>query len=332
MYNAAMPDANENRQEHQVQLSFPELVPPEWITEENSWLWIACYHSMRIKKEHLAERLRTIELSDARVVLFYGSPRYQPPPTLTAIQSTYPPAFHLSVTEQSVGMEGAYAMMILRYQPPAETEYDARVRELALRSLLGTVLGENLVYHRLYHYPIRVDKSEAQLYGEPLRNPLSDPEPDISDEGLKKVTELYAAIDVLEEHQRNRVRLSLRWHGEARDGAGVESFVNEWVALEALGMTAQKNVAPLEEALAQAYGISTAEANKRFQVRSLFSFRSQILHQGHIPGIHSDLMDYLRALYKDILWQRVGFPSERVAEAVLLRPGFDLKPLLKLSK
>jgi hypothetical protein len=109
-------------------------------------------------------------------------------------------------------------------------------------------------------------------------------------------------------------------------------FVNQWVALEALGMTAQKNVAPLEEALGQSYGISTEDANKRFGLRLLFSFRSQILHQGHIPSIHATLLDYMRALYQDILWHRVGFPSERAAEAVLGRPAFDLQSLLRLPK
>jgi hypothetical protein len=326
-----MADEKEPPPEQQIQPSLAELAPPEWRTEENSWLWIACYHAMRLKKEQLAE-VRTVELPDARVVIFYGSPRYQPPPTLVAIQSTYPPVFQMKLNEQTTAPEGAYAVMILRYRPSAETEYDARVRELTLRSLLGTVIGENLVYRRLFYAPIRADKPETQLFGEVIRNPHSDPEPDISEERLRKVSELAAAIEALEEHERNRVRLSLRWHGEARDGTGVESFVNEWVALEALGMTAQKNVAPLEAVLAKAYGISIAEAKREFRVRSIFSFRSQILHQGHVPSIHASLMDYLRALYKDILWQRVGFTSEKAAGAVLARPGFDLKSLLKLGR
>ena len=313
-----------------VQLNFAEIVPADWLRRDNPWIWIACYHAMRLKKQTLTEALRRIDLGDALALILYGSPSYFTAPTVT-LQSSDIPVFAHSPVATVVAQEGAYLVLILKYSPPTETDYQARVRELTLRSLLGTVLGENIVYSRLYQNAVRLNPLEVSIIGPAFRNPGSNPPPDISDDRLARARELNAAIGAIEEHERNRVLLSLRWHGEARDGSGIDAFIYQWVALEALGMTDRKNVAPLNGALATAYGITIPEARARFQLGKIFSFRSRIVHSGFIPSINSALLDYLRALYKDVLWQRVGFPSEHAAEEVLHRSGFDLRSFLKVE-
>jgi hypothetical protein len=273
------------------------------------------------------ERIRRLQLTDSLALIFYGAPTYWSSPSVT-IQSTDVPRFH-SALGKVVAPEGAYLLLLLRYYPPSEPDYKARVREVTLRSLLGTSLGENLVYRRLFENAVRLDKPEVGTIGMVFRNPNAWPPPDISDVRLDRARELDVAIEALEEHERNRVRLSLRWHGEARNAEGIESFTKQWVALEALGMANTSNIAPLVHALSRAYEITVEESKDRFQVGRLFGFRSEILHRGLIPSIDASLLDYLRALYKDILWQRVGFPSERDAEDILRRDGFDLTRLLR---
>jgi hypothetical protein len=138
---------------------------------------LSCHASQETAAREEASPSR---LPDAVAFLFYGSPNHLPPPTLV-VQSTDVPLFAHSAAPTAVaGPEGAYLILALRYQPPAETDYNARVRELTLRSLLGTVLGENIVYKRLFQNAARLDKPETSLFGGAFRNPGSYPAPDIS--------------------------------------------------------------------------------------------------------------------------------------------------------
>jgi hypothetical protein len=309
-------------------LSFADLVPPEWLAQGDCWLWVSCYHAMRLTKEALSGGARRIVFSDAVALVFYGAPTYYADPNFE-IHSLDTPQF-LSVTEgPKQSPEGAYLMLVLHYQPQSETDYQARVRELTLRSLLVTILGENIAYRRLFQNAIKADGSMVTFFSEILRNPMTTEIPEISGERLRFASQLEAAINALTQEVRNRLKLSLRWHGQARDAQGIDAFINQWVALEALGMSDENNIRPLEEILSRAYAISWADARARFQVGRLFGFRARIVHQGMIPSIHSNLLEYMRALYKDVLWETLGFPCERATEAVEQRPGFELRALLE---
>lgn len=305
-----------------------DIVPAAWYDQPDLWVWMSCYHTMRLTKATLSNGPRILSFNDAIAMIFYGSPVYFPESTI-AVQSTDVPVFSTHVQATPIqAPEGCYMMLILRFQNGEEHEYPLRVRELTLRSILTTVLGENIAYRRLFQTRVKADGTSANLFSEFFRNPYSDPEPDISDESLNLAMRLEAAIENLPNNDAERVRLSLRWHGQAKDAQGPDAFINQWVALESLGMSDRSNIRPLEEALARSYAIPLSEARARFHVGRLFGFRSEILHKGIIPPIPSTLTDYMRALYKDILWEKLAITSEHAAGLALQNAGVDLLSLL----
>jgi|SRR5947209_1904831 len=318
---------SEEQQPHTVKATFSELVPTSWTSSENSWLWVTCYHSMLIPKRELEKGPKRIVLPDAVAIVFHGTPTYYPEPVLEAL-STETPSFFTQLQGHRQGPEGTYLMLILPYNPPRENDYQARVRELTIRSLLSIVVGENIAYRRLFQNAVRTDNPEASFASPSVRAPNTLPAPDLSEERLQLVSKVREAIEVLGEHERNRIKLSLRWHGQAQGTKGIDEFINRWVALEALGMSDRNNIRPLEELLARAYSISLPQARRRFGVGRLFGFRSSILHHGKLPSLHADLLDYMKALYKDLLWERLGLPCESDSENMLNRSNFSLESLL----
>lgn len=309
-----------------IKATYADIVPPEWNSGEESWVWVSCYHSMRIPKEALEKGQRKIEFPDAIAILYYGSPIYLPKATIEICGDHF--LTNLGPGHKQ-GAEGSYLNLILRYQVGTESDYEVRVRELTLRSLITVTLGENVAYRLLFENAVMLGLPKTSHFSDTIRNPDTLGTPDISEERLKLTFSMWSSIESLEEHSRNRVKLSLRWNGKARGVEGLDPFISRWVALEALGMSDRNNIYPLEETLANAYGITHQQAKEDFGVGRLFGFRSRILHHGLLPSIHTRLLDYLQELYKDILWAKLGLPCERAAETILQSEGFDLKQLLR---
>jgi hypothetical protein len=127
---------------------------------------------------------------------------------------------------------------------------------------------------------------------------------------------------------RDRVLLSLGWFAQAFESSGVDGFLKYWIAFEALGMSDASNIRPLNEALERAYGIPASEVETCYGVGRIFGFRSLIVHRGETPSIHGSLLDYLEALYRDVLFERLGLKCTAAAAAIRKQPGFDLRVLL----
>jgi hypothetical protein len=77
------------------------------------------------------------------------------------------------------------------------------------------------------------------------------------------------------------------------------------------------NVKPAVETLAKIYQVNYPTAVNRFQLGKIQDFRSKILHDGKMFPIHSSLMEYLAAIYIDLLANTLNLPHGRRAETVL---------------
>jgi hypothetical protein len=309
-----------------IKATYADLVPHDWNSGDGSWVWVSCYHAMRIPREALAAGQRKIEFPDAIAILYYGSPIYIPKASIEICGDHF--LTNLGPGHKR-GSEGSYLSLILRYQVDIESDYEVRVRELTLRSLITVTLGENVAYQLLFENAVMLGSPKTSHFSDTILNPETLGTPNISEERLKLTSSIWSSIEDMEEHAKNRVKLSLRWNGKARGVEGLDEFISRWVALEALGMSDRNNIYPLEETLAKAYGTNHLQAKEDFGVGRLFGFRSRILHHGLLPSIHARLLDYLQALYKDILWAKLGLPCERAAETILQSEGFDLKQLLR---
>jgi hypothetical protein len=127
---------------------------------------------------------------------------------------------------------------------------------------------------------------------------------------------------------RNRTELSLHWFASGVADDGVDGFLKTWIAIEALAMPNGTNVAQVKELLGLAYGVSPSKASSDLYVGWLVRIRGRIVHSGAIRSLHYAIPMYMEALYKDLLFEVLGLPCERFAEAVQGQKRFDLKALL----
>ncbi|MFH1994183.1 MAG: hypothetical protein ABIJ24_00585, partial [Nitrospinota bacterium] len=89
---------------------------------------------------------------------------------------------------------------------------------------------------------------------------------------------------------------------------------------------------PLNESLANAYGISVPEASIKFGIGKIFGLRSRVVHNGEDIPIHSLLSEYLKSIYVDILLDQLGLKSQQRAGKIIDSPEFDLEKLLHIQK
>ena len=90
-----------------------------------------------------------------------------------------------------------------------------------------------------------------------------------------------------------------------------------------IGMPDTTNVRPLNDSLASAYGIPLEEAHDRFAIGRLFGLRSRIVHDGFMMPIYGQLLQYIEAVYIDVLHQHLGLPCAKKAEKVASDPAFN---------
>ncbi|HKB64568.1 MAG TPA: hypothetical protein VKC61_01855 [Pyrinomonadaceae bacterium] len=88
------------------------------------------------------------------------------------------------------------------------------------------------------------------------------------------------------------------------------------------------NIVPLVESMARIYSISKDEARKKFLIGRLFGIRSQIVHNGMIIPIEDKLLQFLDAVYADLLYEQLGLVTEHRAETLLSSKGLKLEDLL----
>lgn len=89
------------------------------------------------------------------------------------------------------------------------------------------------------------------------------------------------------------------------------------------------DVRPLNNSLSRAYNLSRDTVENHFAVGRLQGLRSRIVHKGQIISIHKDLLDYLEALYADILNENLGLPCEERANRVKNNSESELNTYLK---
>ncbi len=96
-----------------------------------------------------------------------------------------------------------------------------------------------------------------------------------------------------------------------------------------VGSDRTTNIRPLIEILAKGYSISIDQAKEKYGIGIIYGLRSRIVHDGEKPLITSYLLDYIKAVYLDILLAILGFPIECQAEEILKGSNFELESFLR---
>ena len=309
-----------------------DMVPSSWFREtEGSSIWVTGYRVLRVPQESFARGPRVIDLGEVRAVILFG--------TITCLDSREAKIEIITENQWRLDAsaihghetpEGAYLLLLAPFDVDGTSGNEAITRQKigVAAGLFAAFNGRNMVYERLIDNVLSMTGDEATVMTPVWENPFSFVAPDVSDTRLDVISSAYRIIASLPQSDQNRVFLSLRWFESALYERGVDSCLKYWIALETLGMLDTTNVHPLNEILSHAYNLSCKEARDRFKLGRLHGLRSRIVHGGQIIPIHAQLLEYIEALYVDILFEHLGLSCERRAEEAMNKPGFALDAYL----
>lgn len=325
-------------------LDFKELLSrekPTWLGGHTK-VMLRGYNVRRVNKEDIDGTIRLLRLKGALGVCFFGQVNFYVhvdsdvnpeslyrPETLIGTHRIDVPGLSrfLSIQKRQTS-QGVFLILISAYdsdQPALEQAARYYLQETA--GLLNAAFGRNITFEHVFDNVLNIETGALSITSPYLVNPDSFPAPDTSEAGFQATEALEAGIDGLGSNEATRVRLSLQWFEMAVKADDHNSFLACWIAIEILIMP-DTNIRPAEEALATIYSLTLAQTKEKFKLGRIFGIRSNMVHNGIIPSLHTDLIDYLQAVYVDLLLYTAGRNSEFRAAAVLNKQGFDLASYL----
>ena len=207
-------------------------------------------------------------------------------------------------------------------------EAEARSRVEAAAGLLAAFLGRNAVYRLVFENVTQVAPGASGQtvtgFSRAVENPLSFPAPPLDDATIDLIKQAGKSLAAVDPVRRERYVLALRWFHQALYGGGVDSFLRYWIAVEAVSPMTSSDIAPLVGALAHGYGIAVGDVKARYGIGRIYGFRGRIVHQGARGPVHGRLLDYLGALFVELLRIGLGLPVARSLDTLLSSPEFDL--------
>jgi hypothetical protein len=300
-----------------------ELIPPEWHGQQT---WVSSYRSFGLPQAEL-RATQPFQLLGVRGQLFWGGAPY-----LETKASMEPQIDGSIVVRHEVGdfghaTYGPYLLLMTPTQLGATptAEEDTRSRLRSVLALLRLTVGRNVAVEQLGELIYTASTREATVI-EAFRPPGFDPPPDISQASLGLIRELNESLQGLSEQQHNRVELSLQWCFRATEAMEINAFLMYWFAVDALAMSRRRGLAPVEDQLASIYQIDRRGVRSRFRLGRLLGVRDRIVHEGFHPVIHRRVLDFIGAVYWDLVLNILGLDPRRAAGRILPVQDIDRFP------
>lgn len=307
--------------------SLRDAVPREWLaSHDHAWLTL---YSIAMGTEREFKLAKRVELPGALVLAFWGSMTYLDPSTLTLRFSPEGEIIAEGAISQRDSGLGAWLAVLQPCNTEAPSnEYDLKVKASVLTALLIGLTTRNYAYSKVAENCVSLTADQATAATSPILGPHGYDKP------LRLRLDAFGAaaslLAQMPDSERRRIELSLHWYDKALRSIGVDSFLNNWIAVETLAMPDTSNVRPVNERLAAIYGMSYSDAAERFGVGKLLGLRSRIVHDGEDLTVHAQLADYMNLLYEDLLHAFLGLASKRLGEVAFAR-GFAFEQLLGAS-
>jgi hypothetical protein len=228
---------------------------------------------------------------------------------------------HTEVGDMRHTPEGAY-LMLMTPTELGSLDPRARSRLQAALALLRLVLGRNVAVSPLSEFIFEASTSTVTVL-QTVRPPDVYPPPDLSSAREGLISDIEDAVERLNERSRHRVELSLQWFFQASETYGVNGFLMYWFALDVLAMPREGRLAALNDQIAEIYGLDTPAVKTRFRLGTLLGARDRIVHDGFDPPIHMRVLDYLAAVYWDLLLHALKLTPDRAADRILANGNID---------
>ena len=295
------------------------LLPQSWdFTDPETSYWMDCYRVWGVPEKDHPQQPTSLHLEGCTVVLLRGQPTFLPPAKLTVTETAQ--GFVLVTDRLGVATleDGIYLLIVMPYVEP-----EARVRERAehIAGLISIALGPNAVGRHEFTNIHEFVTPRTTSLGPGVLNPGAERPPTITAPHQDRLVQIDRCISRQPDAERSRLELAVRWYRLSFRDEGLDAFIAGWVALEALAMTGT-NISELKRAIQLAYNLDPTQA-ERFRLGLIFDLRGKIVHHGHRPPVHSQLIRYVQALFVDVLLAHLGLEGERAAEAILNDSRFD---------
>jgi len=222
--------------------------------------------------------------------------------------------------------QGTYLLLVTPYAVDGMQSDEAltRRRITTAAGLLAAFNGRNVVYSRLFD-AISELSGPITSFGPTVENPGWFARPDLSDSRIDTISGAARRVAILSKSEDDRICRSLQWFESGLYDSGVGGYIKYWIAIETLvKLPNRKLVGRINELLACAYSRSLEAVEERFEVGRLYGLRCNIVHHGQLYPIHGSLLQYLEALYTDVLFTYLDLPCESRAANAMEAPGFVL--------
>ena len=292
-----------------------DLSLPEWSTTE---LVVAGYQVVQAAAMTVG---RDIRLGDVRVLILKGSVGY-----FTArgweIREIDDDnfEFHLGPIEQVTAPPGVYMLIIT----PNDGHGNERIQVAA--PLAAAILGGSVIYRELYTNIYSTAGAGTQVKGPALGPPKNFPVPTIDTDSVMRYKIAYQAIGAASD--RARIQLSLRWFEEAHHTFNEDALLRYWFAIETLAMPNTTNIRPANELLARTYGIPISDIQTEIELGRIQGLRSDIAHNGLMATLDPRLLNFVAAVYVDILEATLGLTCQRRARSQKVTIGSSIASLV----
>jgi hypothetical protein len=90
-----------------------------------------------------------------------------------------------------------------------------------------------------------------------------------------------------------------------------------WFALDVLAMPRSGRLVALERRLAEIYKLDLKRVRDKFRLGRLLDIRDDIVHEGHQPTVYIHALDYLGAVYWDLLLDTLQLTPRQAARTFL---------------
>lgn len=303
------------------------LAPDLWFTQnEGSSFLLTAYRIISVPKESLLSGIKTIDFTQVRAIILYGSLKYYATEECKIeVITENQLKFDASTVCFKDTTEGVHLLLLTPFEVDGKSgnEIIAKNNISVVAALFAAFNGRNMVYEHLFDNIVHMSGGMSGSTASIL-NPLLFPKPDISDGMIKQITESDLIISSLDEPVKKRYRLSLRWFISALNDNGVDAYLKYWIAIETIAMPDTTNIGDIKKIIAQAYNLSLNEVEEKFKIGKIFGLRGSIVHDGNFVPIHGQLLKYIEALYIDILFQHLNFPCENMALNIIECDEFDI--------
>jgi hypothetical protein len=305
-----------------------DWIPVKW---SNQMIWLSAYrvHGFREPPElfRMGHQVIDLEKLQVRVIIHLCNFNFTPRPVGFQFRP-FGRGFQADDSKElkpltSTGLHIFFIAPVLGDREPGNPRHELGNVGTAV-SLVAALCGRNAVFEHICDQDMTPNRDLHIAFSGSMEVPSSLGEPDLSTERLELLDEADHKIEDLQDSDKKRVVLSLRWLRMGFADVGVDAFLKYWIAVETLAA----NLRSINQMLSAGYSISLQETGEKFLIGRLQRLRGNIVHKGQIPADSVVLKRYLEAVYSDLLCAFLNLPFPRKAESYLSERRSEMSKLV----